>query len=778
VLISELIRRKRDGGELTPEEIEFLVEGITDGSVSDAQVGALAMAILLQGMTRDERIALTGAKTRSGEVLDWSDAGLQGPALDKHSTGGVGDKVSLLLAPIVAACGGAVPMISGRGLGHTGGTLDKLESIPGYDTAPDPAAFRRAVASAGCAIVGQTAELAPADRRLYAIRDATGTVESVHLIVASILSKKLAAGLDALVMDVKVGSGAFLPGVEQARELAVAIVEVAQGNGLPTSALLTDMDRVLGRTAGNAVEVLEAVSGLTDPASLDGRLREVTLALSAELLVLGDVEADLDAARSSAERALDSGAAAERFAAMVSALGGPSDLLEAPGRSLPTAAVRVEVLPESAGTVESVDVRAVGLAVVALGGGRTRETDPVDHSVGLTDVAAPGEAVGPGDRPLAVVHAADPEAADRAAGALRAAYTLGDPPPEAPHPCWRRFVEECGPRSAPYAVRLGAHTLIPKAELHVHLEGTAPPALIRRLAERSRLPVPAGVFDGPDRFAYTDFLDFLRTYDLAASVIRTAEDYRDVTYEYLASCALDGAIYVELIVSPDHAAAVKLDPVEHLQAIARGIDDARSDHGIESRILLTAIRNLGVDHAIRTARYAASKPHPYVVGFQLAGDEASYPAHEFNEAFHKAAEAGLGCSIHAGEWAGPESVRAALELPITRIGHGVRSIEDRALVEELAARGTVLECCPTSNVVLGLFPSYQDHPLPALADAGVKVTLASDDPPYFGASIGGEYDICREWYGFGDDRLRAITKTAIEAAFCEKTLKQSLMLRV
>ena len=433
MLIPELIRRKRDGGELSEEEIAFLVKGIADGSVSDAQVGALAMAIVLRGMTSEERIALTGAMTRSGEVLDWEGAGLGGPALDKHSTGGVGDKVSLLLAPIVAACGGAVPMISGRGLGHTGGTLDKLESIPGYDTAPDPEAFRRAVVSAGCGIVGQTAALAPADRRLYAIRDATGTVESIPLIVASILSKKLAAGLDALVMDVKVGSGAFLPRIEDARELAGTIVEVARGNGLPTSALLTDMDRVLGRTAGNGVEVREAVDALTG-AAVDERLREVTLALSAELLVLGGVSADLDAARASAEHALGSGAAAERFAAMVVALGGPSDFLDAPDGHLPTAAVRVEVAPASAGVVERVDVRAVGLAVVALGGGRARETDPVDHSVGLTEVAAPGERVGRGERPLAIVHAADADAAERAANALRDAYVLGEAPREVAPP--------------------------------------------------------------------------------------------------------------------------------------------------------------------------------------------------------------------------------------------------------------------------------------------------------------------------------------------------------
>jgi thymidine phosphorylase len=433
MLIPELIRKKRDGGELTDEEIAFLVAGIADGSVSDAQVGAFSMAVVLRGMSNKERIALTGAMTRSGEVLDWADAGLPGPALDKHSTGGVGDKVSLLLAPIVAACGGVVPMISGRGLGHTGGTLDKLESIPGYDTAPDPETFRRAVNRAGCAIVGQTAELAPADRRFYAIRDATGTVESIHLIVASILSKKLAAGLDALVMDVKVGSGAFLPGIEQARELAAAIVEVARGSGLPTSALLTDMDRVLGRTAGNGVEVGEAIEALTGGA-LDERLRDVTLALAAELLVLGGIEPEAGAARAAAERALDGGAAAERFGAMVAELGGPVDLLDAPGRYLPTAAVRVAAEPAEAGTVERVDVRAVGLAVVALGGGRARETDPVDHAVGLTDVAAPGERVGPGERPLAVVHAADADAAERCADALRDAYVLGGAPKEAAPP--------------------------------------------------------------------------------------------------------------------------------------------------------------------------------------------------------------------------------------------------------------------------------------------------------------------------------------------------------
>jgi adenosine deaminase len=320
--------------------------------------------------------------------------------------------------------------------------------------------------------------------------------------------------------------------------------------------------------------------------------------------------------------------------------------------------------------------------------------------------------------------------------------------------------------------------VIPKAELHVHLEGTAPPALVRRLAERNGLAVPDGLFDGSDRFAYSGFLDFLRTYDTAASVIRTADDYRDITYEYLAACARDGALYVELTASPDHAALVGLSDEEHLAGIARGIDDARRDHGIEGRILISCVRNFGVERAVRVARHAAERPHPYVVGFSMAGDEENYPAGDYAEAFAIAAEAGLGCTVHAGEWAGADSVRAALGLPVSRISHGVRAIEDPALVAELAERGIVLECCPTSNVVLGVFPSYEEHPLPRLVAAGVRVTLGSDDPPYFGASVGGEYAICRERFGFDDDLLRVITRTAIEAAFCEEGLKQALIERV
>jgi adenosine deaminase len=316
--------------------------------------------------------------------------------------------------------------------------------------------------------------------------------------------------------------------------------------------------------------------------------------------------------------------------------------------------------------------------------------------------------------------------------------------------------------------------MVPKAELHVHLEGTATPELVRKLADRNGLPVPAGLFRDDETYAYTGFLDFLRAYDVAAGVIRSGDDYRDVTLDYLARCAAEGAIYVELIVSPDHATEVALSDEEHIDGIARGIDEARARHGIEARMLVTAIRNFGVERAIRVARYAASHPHPYVVGFQLAGDEAGYTAGGFAEPYRIASEAGLGCSVHAGEWGGPESVRAALTLPVTRIGHGVRSIEDPELVAELVERRMVLEVCPTSNVVLGIYPSYEEHPLRALRAAGVRVTLGSDDPPWFGASIGGEYAVCAERLGFGDEVLREFTSTAVEAAFCEEKLKENL----
>jgi adenosine deaminase len=319
--------------------------------------------------------------------------------------------------------------------------------------------------------------------------------------------------------------------------------------------------------------------------------------------------------------------------------------------------------------------------------------------------------------------------------------------------------------------------MLPKAELHVHLEGTAPPALIRRIAARNDLALPGGLLGDDGSFHYGDFLHFLRTYDLAASVIRTSEDYRDITYEYLAGVAREGAIYVELTASPDHAALVGLSDDEHLGGIATGIDDARRDFGIEARILLSAVKNFGAQRALRVARHAADRSHPYVVGFALAGDER-IPLVDFTQAFAVAADAGLGCTVHAGEWQGPGSVRAALALPVSRIDHGVRASEDAALVSEIAARGITLNTCPTSNVALGVYSSYAEHPLPHLRAAGVRLTLGSDDPPYFGATLAGEYAVCAEHFGCDDDALLEITAAAIEAAFCDEPLRAALATRL
>ena len=422
--VKELIRRKREGGTLAADELEAIASGIGDGSVSDAQAAAFAMAVFFRGLDAGELPAFTLGMRDSGEVLDWS--GLDRPVLDKHSTGGVGDKVSLILAPVLAACGAAVPMLSGRGLGHTGGTLDKLEAISGYDTRPRPERLRAVVADAGCAIVGQTSELAPADKRLYAIRDATGSVESIPLIVSSILSKKLAAGLQALVLDVKHGSGAFMAELDDARALARALVDVGNAAGLPTRALLTDMDSVLGRTAGNALEVRESVNALCDPGGANERLIDVTLALARTALDQGGL-GDADPAE-----ALRSGAAAERFGAMVAALGGPADFLERRDAYLDRAPVVVMVAAEREGFVVSHATRELGLLVTELGGNRHVETDVIDHAVGLDEVAAPGDRVGPGERPLGFVHARDEASADAAVRALRAAITVGDEPPPVP----------------------------------------------------------------------------------------------------------------------------------------------------------------------------------------------------------------------------------------------------------------------------------------------------------------------------------------------------------
>jgi len=425
MLFTDVIRKKRDGGDLSDDDIQFFVDGLADNSLPAEQVSSLAMAIFLNSMNFEEAGKLTLAMAASGTVLDWSKEALDGPVIDKHSTGGVGDKVSFMLAPIAAACGCYVPMISGRGLGHTGGTTDKAECIPGYDATPNFDRFRKTVKEVGCAIIGQTADLAPADRRLYSIRDVTGTVESVPLITASILSKKIAAGLQGLVMDVKFGSGAFMETLERAQELAQSVIATAAKAGLKTHALITDMNEVLGTTVGNALEIEESILYLRNERR-DVRLDEVTLSLCAEMLVVGGIERDRNKARVRCEQAVTSGRAAVIFGRMVTALGGPADLVENYEQHLVKAPVVRSVHAD--GIVARVNARAVGNALIELGGGRRKVGERLDLSVGFSDIAPIGTRVDSAT-PLAMIHAASESDAMQAEKNLLAAYTLSEEAP-------------------------------------------------------------------------------------------------------------------------------------------------------------------------------------------------------------------------------------------------------------------------------------------------------------------------------------------------------------
>ncbi len=441
LLPQEVIIAKRDGAALAAVDIKSFIAGLTTGTVSHAQAAAFAMAVFFRDMTTPERVALTLAMRDSGTVLDWSD--LDGPVADKHSTGGVGDNVSLMLAPILAACGVYVPMISGRGLGHTGGTLDKFDAIPGYTTSPDNDMFRKVVREAGCAIIGQTADLAPADKVLYAIRDVTGTVESIPLITASILSKKLAAGLGALILDVKTGSGAFMPTLEKSRALADSLVSVANGAGLKTAALITDMNEPLASAAGNALEVRNAVDFLAG-AHQDSRLREVTLALSAAALDLAGYAGD---ARAAVETALSSGKALEHFSKMVALLGGPIDFVTRMDAHLSPAPIVRDIMAPHAGFITAIDTRGVGMGVVALGGGRRLPTDTIDFAVGFDQLLGLGQKVSVQDR-LCRIHARDEAAAADATARLLAAYQITDEAGPA-HPLIAGYI----PPSAPSPLR-------------------------------------------------------------------------------------------------------------------------------------------------------------------------------------------------------------------------------------------------------------------------------------------------------------------------------------
>ena len=417
----EIIKTKRNGNTLSQAEIQQFVRGLTDNSFSEGQVAALAMAIYLNGMSVDEIVALTLAMRDSGTVLNWQGK-LNGPVVDKHSTGGVGDKVTLMLAPMVAACGAYMPSIAGRGLGHTGGTVDKLETIPGYSCTQSLSKIQQLLPQLGCVIVGQSSELAPADRRLYAIRDVTATVESIPLITASILSKKLSEGLDALVMDVKIGNGAIMRTVEDASALANSIVNVANGAGVQTRALLTDMNQILGATAGNALEVLETLDYLTGK-HREPRLHQVTLELGANMLMLGGLYQDKAGAIAALEHSLSSGKAAEIFANMVSALGGPADLLEKPQQYLAAAPVVQDIVAPQSGYISYTDTVGLGMAVVRLGGGRSHPSQQIDPAVGFSHIVPAQSKVQPGDV-IARVHAASVDSAATASAEYLAALTI------------------------------------------------------------------------------------------------------------------------------------------------------------------------------------------------------------------------------------------------------------------------------------------------------------------------------------------------------------------
>ncbi len=425
MLPQEIIRKKRNRQTLTSEEISFFIKGITDGSIVDAQAAALTMAIFLNGMNVEETTALTLNMRDSGDVLNWKE--LDGPVVDKHSSGGVGDKVSLMLAPMIAACGGYVPMISGRGLGHTGGTLDKFDSIPGYQTVPSNDLFKKTVKQVGCAIIGQTGNLAPADKKTYALRDVCGTVESVELITASILSKKLAAGLDALVMDLKCGNGAFMSSLEDARRLARSIVDVANHAGTKTKAVLTDMNQVLGYSAGNAVEVAEAVEYLKGQ-NVEPRLHQITLELCGEILVNAKLAATLEEAQNKLQKALDSGQALEKFAQMVAALGGPSDFCEQPQKYLPRAQIIKPVYPEKSGYVNAMQTRDIGLSIIELKGGRITPQQKLNYATGYTGFCQIGDYVD-NNKPLAIIHAQSEADWQKSADTLRKLIKISEQKP-------------------------------------------------------------------------------------------------------------------------------------------------------------------------------------------------------------------------------------------------------------------------------------------------------------------------------------------------------------
>jgi thymidine phosphorylase len=779
-----LIRAKRDGQRLADDDIRWLFEAYARHEVADEQMSALLMAIYFRGLDRAELRTWTAAMIASGNRLDLSSVGR--PTVDKHSTGGVGDKVSLILAPLVAACGAAVPQLSGRGLGHTGGTLDKLESIPGFRTGLTPEETLAVLASAGCVICAAGSGLAPADRRLYALRDVTGTVESIPLIASSIMSKKIAEGTGALVLDVKVGTGAFMTSYQRARELAETMVALGEEHGVRTRALLTRMDVPLGRAVGNAVEVEESVQALHGDGPAD--LMEVTLALARQMLALAGLDADPAAA-------IADGRALAAYRAMVRAQGGDPD---AP---LPQAAY-TQVLPAPAsGWLTSLDALKVGIAAWRLGAGRARKEDDVSASAGIICLAKPGDRVQAG-QPLLELRADEQERFGPARAALEGAAAVGD---QAPPPVSPVIEEVLAPGDAPQTPAHGGlpaaripreqnremPTLaeiraVPKVLLHDHLDGGLRPETVLELArETGYNGLPADnvqeltqrLTEGAHRGHLEIYLDAFRH---TVAVMQTPEALRRVAAECAEDLAADGIVYAEVRFAPELHTERGLTLDEVVEAVLDGFRQGSASQAVQGRgitvyALLTAMRTAA--RSLEIAELAVRYRDRGVVGFDIAGAEAGWPPSRHLDAFQYIKRENFHITIHAGEGFGLPSIWEAVQWCGTeRLGHGVRIVDDIQISREgnvrlgrLAAyvrdRRIPLEMCPTSNVQTGAAPSIALHPIRLLRQLSFRVTVNTDNRLMSQVTLSSEFHRLAEEFGYGWTDIEWLTINAMKSAF-------------
>jgi thymidine phosphorylase len=764
-----LIRAKRDGQRLADDDIRWLFDAYARHEVADEQMSALLMAIYFRGLDRAELRTWTAAMIASGDRLDLSSVGR--PTVDKHSTGGVGDKVSLILAPLVAACGAAVPQLSGRGLGHTGGTLDKLESIPGFRSALTPDETLAVLASAGCVICAAGSGLAPADRRLYALRDVTGTVESIPLIASSIMSKKIAEGTSALVLDVKVGSGAFMTSYERARELAETMVALGEEHGVRTRALLTRMDVPLGRAVGNAVEVEESVQALQGHGPAD--LMEVTLALARQMLALAGIAGNTagDTAGDPAAAIAD-GRALAAYRAMVRAQGGDPD---AP---LPQAA-HTQVLPAPAsGWLTGLDALKVGIAAWRLGAGRARKEDDVSASAGIICLAKPGEAVQAG-QPLLELRADEPERFGPALAALEGAAAVSDqgpPPPVSP------VIEEIGPASQKRQMpTLAEIRTVPKVLLHDHLDGGLRPQTVLELArETGYNGLPADneeeltqrLTEGAHRGHLEIYLDAFRH---TVGVMQTPEALRRVAAECAEDLAADGIAYAEVRFAPELHTERGLSLDEVVQAVLDGFRQGSEGRGITVYALLTAMRTAA--RSLEIAELAVRYRDQGVVGFDIAGAEAGWPPSRHLDAFQYIKRENFHITIHAGEGFGLPSIWEAVQFCGTeRLGHGVRIVDDIQISQEgsvrlgrlsayIRDRRIPLEMCPTSNVQTGAAPSIALHPIRLLRQLSFRVTVNTDNRLMSQVTLSSEFHRLVEEFGYGWTDIEWLTVNAMKSAF-------------